>query len=123
MVYKYSLSSCEAYLKKPHSVVNGLREYYGASVGTSFLLLHVLQQENESIVSWETRTWNQAAQCEYQDFAEKLMRDQFIAGLIWDALQVKLIGKGHGHKITQGKAKLQEVVEVTKTFKATVRIS
>ena len=56
MVYKYSLSSSEAYLKKPHSVVNGLREYYGASVGTSFLLLHVLQQENESIVSWETRT-------------------------------------------------------------------
>ena len=33
MVYKYSLDLSEADLKKPHSVVNALREYYGASVG------------------------------------------------------------------------------------------
>ena len=31
-VYKYSLDLSEADLKKPHSVVNALREYYGASV-------------------------------------------------------------------------------------------
>ena len=32
-VYKYSLGLSEADLKKPHSVVNALREYYSASVG------------------------------------------------------------------------------------------
>ena len=46
---------------------------------------------------------NQAAQCEYQDFADELMRDQFIAGLTSDALRVKLIGKGYRHKTTQEK--------------------
>jgi len=34
-VYKYSLGLSEANLKKPLSVVNALREYYGASVGMS----------------------------------------------------------------------------------------
>ena len=60
-----------------------------------------------------------AAQCEYQDFADELMRDQFIPGLTSDALRVKLIGKGHRHKTTQAKVKLREVVEVAKTFEAT----
>ena len=41
----------------------------------------LLQQENESIASWETRIRNQAAQCEYQDFVDELMRNQYIAGL------------------------------------------
>ena len=121
-VYKYSLGLSEADLKKPHSVVNALKEYYGASVGVSGerqKFLRLLQQENESIASWETRIRNQAAQCEYQDFADELMRDQFIAGLTSDALRVKLIGKGHRHKTTQGKVKLREVVEVAKTFEAT----
>ena len=71
------------------------------------------------IASWETRIRNQAAQCEYQDFADEFMRDQFIAGLTSDALRVKLIGKGHRHKITQAKVKLREVVEVAKIFEAT----
>ena len=31
MVYKYSLDLSEADLKKPHSVVNALREYYGST--------------------------------------------------------------------------------------------
>ena len=53
-VYKYSVDLSEADLKKPHSVVNALRECYGASVGglgepQKFLCL--LQQENESITS------------------------------------------------------------------------
>ena len=108
-------------MKKPHSVVSALREYYGASVGVSgerqkFRLL--LQQENESIASWETKIRNLAPQSEYQDFADELMRDQFI-GLTSDALRVKLIGKGHRHKTTQEKVKLREVVEVAKTFEAT----
>ena len=81
--------------------------------------LRLLQQENESIASWETRIRNEAAQCEYQDFAEVLTRDQFIAGLTSVALRVKLIGKGHRHKTTQAKVKLREVVEVAKTFEAT----
>ena len=34
-VYKYSLDLSEADLSKPDSVVNVLREYYGASVGVS----------------------------------------------------------------------------------------
>ena len=121
-VYKYSLGLSEADLKKPHSVVSALREYYGASVGVSGerqKFLRLLQQENESIASWETKIRNQAAQCEYQDFADELMRDQFIAGLTSDALRVKLIGKGHRHKTTQEKVRLREVVEVAKTFEAT----
>ena len=81
--------------------------------------LRLLQQENESIASWETRIRNQAPQCEYQDFAEELTRDQFIAGLTSVALPVKLIGKEHRHKTTQAKVKLREVVEVAKTFEAT----
>ena len=88
-VYKYSLGLSDADLKKPHSVVSALREYYGASVGVSGerqKFLRLLQQENESIASWETKIRNQAAQCEYQDFADELMRDQFIAGLTSDAL-------------------------------------
>ena len=83
--------------------------------------LRLLQNENESIASWETRIRNQAAQCEYEDFADELMRDQFIAGLTSDALRVKLIGKGHKHKDTaQTKVTLREVVEIAKTFEATM---
>ena len=54
-MYKYSLDLSEADLKKPHSVVNSLREYCGASVGVSGerqKFLRLLQQENESIASW-----------------------------------------------------------------------
>ena len=114
-VYKYSLGLSEADVRKPRSIVS-------ASVGVSGerqKFLRLLQQENESIASWETKIRNQAAQCEYQDFADELMRDQFIAGLTSDALQVKLIGKWHRHKTTQEKVKLREVVEVAKTFEAT----
>ena len=83
--------------------------------------LRLLQNENESIASWETRVRNQAVQCEYEDFADELMRDQFIAGLTSDALRVKLIGKGHRHRNTpQTKVTLREVVEVAKTLEATV---
>ncbi|KAL9964686.1 hypothetical protein ACROYT_G028361 [Oculina patagonica] len=123
-VYKYSLGLSEADLKKPHCVVAALKGYYAASIGVSgerqkFLCL--LQNENESIASWETRIRNQAAQCEYEDFADEIMRDQFIAGLTSDALRVKLIRKGHKHKDTaQTKVKLREVVEVAKTFEATM---
>ena len=67
---------------------------------------------------------NQAAQCEYEDFADELMRDQFIVGLTCDTLRVKLIGKRHKHRNTQQtKVTLREVVEVAKTFEATVFIN
>ena len=62
---------------------------------------------------------NQAAQCEYEDFADELMRDQFIAGLTSDALRVTRIGKGHSHKTTPAKVKLCKLFEVAKTFEAT----
>ena len=121
-MYKYSLGLSEANLKKPHSVVDALREYHGASVkvsGEGQTFLRLLQQENESIASWETRIRNQAAQCEYDDFADELMRDQLIAGLTSDALRVRRIGKGHSHKTTQAKVKLRKAIEVAKTFEAT----
>ena len=123
-VYKYSLGLSETDQKKPHLVVAALREYYGASIGVSGerqKFLRLLQNENESIASWETRVRNQAAQCEYEEFADEFMRDQFIAGLTSEALPVKLIGKGHRHRNTaQAKVTLQEVVEVAKAFVATV---
>ena len=78
-VYKYSLGLDEADQKKPHCVVAALREYYGASIGVSGerqKFLRLLQNENESIASWETRVRHQAAQCEYEDYADKLMWDQ-----------------------------------------------
>ena len=83
--------------------------------------LRLLQNENEPIPSWETRVRNQAAQCEYENFAEEVTRDQFIAGLTSEALRVKLIGKGHSrHRDTaQTKVTLREVVEVANAFEAT----
>ena len=122
-VYKYSLGLTEDDQKKPHMVLNALREYYGASIGVSGerqKFLRLLQNENESIASWETRVRNQSAQCEYENFADELTRDQFIAGLTSEALRVKLIGKGHRHRDTaQTKVTLREVVEVAKAFEAT----
>ena len=74
--------------------------------------------ENEPIASWKTRVRNQGAQCEYE-VADKLMRDQFIAGLTSEALRVKLIGKGHRHRDSQTKVALREVVEAAKSCEAT----
>ena len=81
-------------------VINALEEYYGAGIGISGerqKFLSLLQNEGESIASWETRIRKQAAQCEYENFADEWMRDQFIAGLASEPLRVKLIGKGHRH--------------------------
>ena len=122
-VYKYSLGLAEDDQKKPHMVLNALREYYGASIrvsGERQKFLRLLQNENKSTASWERRVRNQAAQCEYENFADELTRDQFIAGLTSEALRVKLIGKGHRHRDTvQTKVTLREVVEVVKAFEAT----
>ena len=91
-VHKYSLGLTEDDQKKPHMVLNALREYYGASIGVSGerqKFLRLLQNENESIASWETRVLNQASQCEYENFADELTRDQFIANLTSESLRVK----------------------------------
>ena len=82
--------------------------------------LRLLQQDGESISSWESRIRNQSAQCEYESFEDEFMRDQFIAGLISERLRVKLIGKGHRHKDGErAKVSLREVVEVAKAFETT----
>ena len=70
----FSRRSGEYYL-----VINALREYYDACIGVSgerqtFLCL--LQNEDESIASWETHKRNQASQCEYENFADEFMREQ-----------------------------------------------
>ena len=59
--------------------------------------LCLCEEENQQIASWEMQVHNQGAQWEYEDFADKLMRDQFTAGLTSEALRVTLIGKGHRH--------------------------
>lgn len=121
-IYKYSLGLSDEDQKKPHLVIDALRKFYGASIGVSGerqKFLRLLQEENEPIASWETRVRNQGAQCEYEDFADELMRDQFIAGLTSEALRVKLIGKGHRHRDSQTKVALREVVEAAKSFEAT----
>lgn len=61
--------------------------------------LCLLQEENELIASWEMRVHNQGSQCKYKDFADELMKDQFIAGSTSKALRVKLIGKDTGTEI------------------------
>ena len=121
-IYKYSLGLSDEDQKKPHLVIDALRKFYGAGIGISgerqkFLLL--LQEQNEPIASWETRVRNQGAHCEYEYFADELMRDQFIAGLTSEAPRVKLIGKGHRHRDSQTKVALREVVEAAKSFEAT----
>ena len=75
-VFKYSLGLSEAEQKKPHLVLQALREYYGASIGVSGerqKFLRLLQQDGESISSWESRIRNQSAQCEYESFEDELM--------------------------------------------------
>ena len=108
---------------KPHMVINALKEYYGASIGVSGerqKFLSLLQNKEESIASWETRICNQAAECEYENFANELMRDQFITGLTSEPLRVKLIGRGHRHRETaQSKVPLREVIEVAKSHEST----
>ena len=77
-IYKYSLGLSDEDQKKPHLVIDALGKFYGASIGVSGerqKFLRLLQEENEPIASWETRVCNQGAQCEYEDFADKLMRD------------------------------------------------
>ena len=82
--------------------------------------IHNLQNEEESIASWEKRIRNQAAQCEYENFADELMGNQFIAGLTSEPLRVKLIGKGHRHRDTaQSIVTLREVVKIAKSNEAT----
>ena len=81
--------------------------------------LRLLQIEDESIGSWETRIRNQSSRCEYENFADEFMRDQFIADLTSETLRVKLIGKGHRHQdAAQTKVKLREVFEIAKSFEA-----
>ena len=65
------------------------------------------------------RVHNQGSQCKYKDFADELMKDQFIAGSTSKALRVKLIGNGHRHRDSQVKQALREVVEAAKRFEAT----
>ena len=79
--------------------------------------LCLLQEENEPITTWEMRVHNQGSQCKYKDFADEPMKDQFIAGSTSKALHVKLIG--NGHRDSQVKQALREVVEAAKRFEAT----
>ena len=121
-VLKYSLGLSAADQLKPHCVIQALKEYYGASIGVSGerqKFLRLIQQEGENIGDWESRVRNQAAQCEYENFEDELMRDQFIAGLVSEQIRVKLIGKGHRHKDGERKkVSLREVVEIAKAYKA-----
>ena len=63
------------YFLEPHIGVSGERLKF----------LRLLQEENEPITLWETQVHNQGAQCKYEDFADELVRDQFIAGLTSEA--------------------------------------
>ena len=53
----------------------------GSRLGEGQKFFSFLQNEEESIASWETRIRNQAVQCEYGNLADELMTNQFIAGL------------------------------------------
>ena len=83
-IYKYSLGLSDEDQKKPHLVIDALRTSMtpaSESHGERQKFLRLLQKENEPIASWETRVRNKGAQCQYEDFADELMRDQFIVGL------------------------------------------
>ena len=74
-------------------VINALKQYYG-SLGKAETHFFAAKNEEEHIASWQTRIRNQGTQCEYENFADTLMRDQFLAGLTSKPLPLKLIGKG-----------------------------
>ena len=101
-----------------------LKEFYGASIwvsGERQKFLSLIQDESESIASWETGVRNQGSQCKYDNFADELMRDQFITGLASETLRVKLISKGHRHRdVPQTKVTLKEAVKTAKYFEATI---
>ncbi|CAB3984574.1 Transposon Tf2-6 poly [Paramuricea clavata] len=105
------------------SARTALKIYYGASIcvsGERQKFLRLIQQDDETIGAWESRVRNQATQCEYENFEDELMRDQFIAGLVSEQLRVKLIGKGHRHRDgDRSKVSLREVVENAKAYEAT----
>ena len=57
-IYKYSLGLSKQDHSKLHTVINALKEYYGASIGVSGerqKFLSLLQNEEESIASWELK--------------------------------------------------------------------
>lgn len=122
-VLKYSLGLSAADQMKQNCVIQALKEYCGASIGVSGerqKFLRLIQQEGENIGDWESRVRNQGAQCEYENFEDELMRDQFIADLVSEQIRVKLIGKGHRHKDGERqKVSLREVVEIAKAYEST----
>jgi len=61
-------------------------------------------------------------QCEFEEFADELTRDQFIAVLTSEALRVKLIGT-YRHRDSQTKVALKEVVEAAKSFEANTYVN
>ena len=68
-----------------HLVINALREYYGACIGVSGerqKFLRLMQNEDESIDSWETHIQNQASQYEYENFADEFMTDRWTNSFI-----------------------------------------
>ena len=69
---------------KPHLVINAYENIIAQALECRERLRQkfprLLQNEDESISSWETRIRNQASLYEYENFADELMRDQFIAG-------------------------------------------
>ena len=72
--------------------------------------LSLLQNEEQSITSCDTRICNQATQCEYENFADELMRDQFIAVLISESLCIET--QDSSQKSGQSKVTLREVVDL-----------
>ena len=96
-------------------VINALKKYNDAIIGVlgerkKFFCM--LLNEEESIASWESKIHTQAAQCEYETFADELMRDQFTAGLASEPLLVIVIRKSHWHTDTlRSKVTLREFIE------------
>ena len=121
-LYKHNLKFNEDKDRdSPKKVLRALMDYFSEAVGvlaerTTFNKM--FQNEGESISDWECRCRKQGARCDFSAYEDELVRDRFIAGLIEESLQAKLINQGHRNEETKQKITLRKVVSVAKTWES-----
>ena len=82
---------------------------------------HMLENEGESISSWQCRVVERAKYCQYGDFEDQACRDGFIAGLVDETLQGKLNTNGHRDK--EGNiVEFCTVVQIAKNYESSTDV-
>ena len=95
-VLKHSLGLSAADQSKLHCVIQALKEIWSKVNTAKVSSIDSTRRRKYRRLGIESK--KQASQCEYENFENELMRDQFIAGLVSKQIRVELIGKGHRHE-------------------------